>query len=78
MALSKTAATRKDVNASYAPMQHRHFATVAKIIRKLHREGGVSHSMAALIADHFAWELAETNANFDKSRFIAACLEDED
>lgn len=35
MALTKDTAHRKDLNAGIGDMQHRHFATIATIIREL-------------------------------------------
>jgi hypothetical protein len=65
---------RKDLRTTTCAMQHRHFATIAAIIRELpsgdDTRGG--------IAQHFAAHLRHTNPNFNRDRFLAACgaLED--
>lgn len=66
--LTKYAAARKDATAGYAPMQHRHFATIAAIIAKIPFN---ERRRAAMFT--FADELAKTNPKFDAKRFIAAC-----
>jgi hypothetical protein len=69
MALSETAATRKDKTSGLGPMQHRHFATIATIIRDF-----TYHKLpASMLAEHFADQLGRTNPRFDRSRFLAAC-----
>lgn len=68
MALSETAAARKD-RSGLGPMQHRHFATIATIIRDF-----TYHKLpASMLAEHFADQLGRTNPRFDRSRFLAAC-----
>ena len=62
-------AHKKDLNTTYAPMQHRHFATIAGIIRNF----GYPQERQR-IAEDFARTLKHTNPNFDSERFIAACL----
>lgn len=69
MALAYLAARRKDARTGKAEMQHRHFATVAAIIKDF----GYPQERRR-IAEHFARELASTNPRFDRERFIAACL----
>lgn len=69
MALAFAAARRKDRRTGKAAMQHRHFTTVAEIIRTL----PLDPSAHVTVAHHFANELADTNANFDRARFLAAC-----
>ncbi|MBI1316394.1 hypothetical protein GC167_05980 [bacterium] len=71
MALTQKAAHRKDVG-KIADMQHRHFATVATIIAdmKTSPRDNWTHTE---IAGHFAALLRQTNANFDRDRFLRAC-----
>ncbi|RWI90541.1 MAG: hypothetical protein EOR22_23655 [Mesorhizobium sp.] len=66
-------ANRKDLIAKTARFEHRHFATIARIIRDIPARGGDQLN----IARHFARELRGTNPRFQASRFLAACgLED--
>ena len=67
MPLTTQAATRKDLSTGLSEMQHRHFATVATIIRGL-----PEHMNKTRIAEHFACELAKTNPRFDRERFMRA------
>ena len=67
MPLSATAATAKDAG-KLAPMQHRHFATIATIIARLD-----DPAAREIAADHFARQLASTNPRFDACRFLRAC-----
>lgn len=71
MALETKAAHRKDLLLRLAPMQHRHFATIATIIREM--SGGFSEEEREDIAVAFADRLRETNPNFDRDRFLRAC-----
>ncbi|TPL64667.1 hypothetical protein [Mesorhizobium sp. B2-4-1] len=64
-----TTANRKDLNAQTARFEHRHFATIAKIIRDMPARGGDQLN----IARHFARELCGTNPRFQANRFLAAC-----
>ncbi len=73
MPLKPAAAYRKDKCSAIGEMQHRHFATVATIINRLHLSGTMSQADAACVAEHFASELIWTNPKFDKKRFLAAC-----
>lgn len=68
MTLSTKAAHRKDISTGISEMQHRHFATVATIIRALPDAG-----LRADVAEHFADSLASSNPRFDRARFLAAC-----
>ncbi len=68
MPLSKQAALNKDKTTGLAPMQHRHFATIATIIRDSNNAAH-RHYMANVFADR----LGETNPNFDRERFTSAC-----
>ena len=70
MALSIKAATRKDERAGKSEMQHRHFATVATILRMLPLETYTQE----IVVKHFADELATTNPRFDRTRFLKAAL----
>lgn len=67
--LSTQAANRKDVTSGIGRMGHRHFATIATIIREYQGEPVTQKLMAGYFADR----LDETNENFDRKRFIAAC-----
>jgi len=71
MTLSTNAAKNKDLRNVGSEMQHRHFATVAGIIRNLN--GSMSKEDVKLVAEHFSADLKNTNAKFDKKRFLAAC-----
>ena len=62
-------ANLKDLNAKTARFEHRHFATIARIIRDMPARG----SLEDTIARHFAHELRGTNPRFQASRFLAAC-----
>lgn len=48
-------------------LQHRHFAFIAATIAAMPRNARES------VAETFADACARTNANFNRSRFIAAC-----
>lgn len=50
-------------------LQRRHFETVANIIAGL----DLSDAMRLKVAKGFADELADTNPNFDRDRFMVAC-----
>lgn len=69
--LTPESATAKDIRTGLAPMQHRHFATVATIIRE--RLGALSKKDRDYVANVFSIALQETNPKFDKARFRAAC-----
>lgn len=76
---SKQAAHRKDTRQAPATFTHQHFRKVAEIIRamgKPYADRRVSDSGIALVAEHFARELADTNPNFDRHRFLMACQAD--
>ena len=68
MALTTAAAHRKDLIASLGDMQHRHFATIAAIIRE-----SVADDMQDEVARVFSNRLHETNPKFDADRFLKAC-----
>lgn len=73
--LTKDTAHRKDLNAGIGDMQHRHFATIATIIREMD-QGLIPCSEAAtrkFVAMQFAERLRATNSNFDRRRFLLAC-----
>ena len=57
-------AHRKDLNAKTARFEHRHFATIARIIRDMPARGGDKLNTAR----HFARELRATNHHFQASR----------
>lgn len=69
MALTTKAAHRKDLTTGKAYMEHRHFATVATIIRSMPPDVYGPEQ----IAEIFANELASTNPKFKRERFLAAC-----
>lgn len=72
--LTPESAARKDrTQPSGDAMQHRHFATIAAIIRSYRPETVASEADA--IAEHFANELARTNPRFDRARFLRACAD---
>ena len=71
--LTTESASRKDQRTGKSEMQHRHFATVATIIKGM--TGEDFEGLRGVIARRFADELASTNARFDRKRFIAACGE---
>lgn len=67
--LTDKAAHRKDVTTGLADMQHRHFATVATIIREMPADVYGPEQVAEIFADR----LASTNSNFNRDRFLRAC-----
>ena len=70
MALTTESALRKDRNTGKATLEHRHFATIAAIIRDMH---GLDENDRKHVAFRFADELRTTNPKFDTKRFLAAC-----
>lgn len=74
MPLTKNTAHRKDLNAGIGDMQHRHFATIATIIREM-GEGAMPLDRASreMISHRFADRLRSTNPRFDRRRFLLAC-----
>ena len=69
MTLSKSAAYRKDITSSIGDMQHRHFATIAAIIREMPADVYGPEQVAKI----FASRLADTNPRFNSNRFLRAC-----
>jgi len=69
MPLKTKTATRKDINSGLGEMQHRHFASIATIIRAMPDD-----LFSRDVAIHFADMLKETNPRFDRARFLAACM----
>jgi len=67
--LTKESAHRKDLTTGLADMQHRHFATVATIIREMPADVYGTDQVAEIFADR----LGHTNPNFDRRRFLLAC-----
>lgn len=65
MALTDESATRKDLRSGIGGLQHRHFATIAAILK----------DMATDQATCFDWadRLRYTNPKFDRDRFLRAC-----
>lgn len=68
--LTDEAAMSKDRRSHIGEMQHRHFATVATIIREYPGEPTTQR----LMAEYFADRLDETNKAFSRVRFLAACV----
>lgn len=71
MPLSTKAALCKD-NRTTGTMQHRHFATIARVINRLHTRKP-DRLTSGMVASFFADALAETNPRFDRERFLRAC-----
>lgn len=73
MPLTTESAARKDntTGRSFVQFEHRHFATLADMIKRMHSVG--SEEDRTWIADYFAGELAATNPRFDRARFLSAC-----
>lgn len=69
MALTQQTAHRKDLTTGISPMQHRHFATIAAIIRGMAADVYGPEQVATEFADR----LCDTNPNFDRLRFLLAC-----
>ena len=67
--LTTASALRKD-KRTRAQLQHRHFATIADIIRRM--DDGAPWPVED-IQTHFADHLADTNPRFDRQRFLNAC-----
>ena len=67
--LTEKSAHRKDITTGLADMQHRHFATVATIIREMPVDVYGPEQVAEIFAD----KLARTNRNFNRDRFLRAC-----
>lgn len=72
MPLSPRAAHRKDLSGKPATMTHQHFRSIAESIRKLATHPS-SELARDLVAFRFADDLARTNPNFNRVRFLAAC-----
>lgn len=68
MPLTTESALRKDRNTGKATMEHRHFATIAAILRDM-PELETHYGRAR----YFATQLAKTNPRFDRARFLRAC-----
>jgi hypothetical protein len=71
--LTTQTAHRKDINAGKARLEHRHFATIAAILRALPDRLDADEAKMEVIR-HFADELEDTNPNFNRDRFFRACL----
>lgn len=69
MALKPDAALRKDlttaITTSLGDLQHRHFATIAAILRDL--------NAPTETCEQWADRLRHTNPRFDRARFLRAC-----
>lgn len=66
--LTIEAAARKDKIGALGSLEHRHFATIAAILRNL-----PDYADKSAVIEHFADELIVTNPRFDRARFLAAC-----
>ena len=76
--LTPESATRKDKTSGLGEMQHRHFATIAAIIRgmdKVHNQEQGLIDIREDVAEHFADRLAWSNPRFDRARFLRACTD---
>lgn len=74
--LSTEAANRKDRTSGFGTLQHRHFATIAAIIREMDKVSNQEHGFIDIredVAEHFADWLGKTNPKFDRQRFLVAC-----
>jgi len=74
--MTDSAAIQKDRTSGLGEMQHRHFATVAAIIRSMEKVNNQEHGFIDVredVAHHFADNLAGTNPRFDRRRFLIAC-----
>ncbi len=74
--LSTSAASAKDRRTGSAPMQHRHFTTIAEIIRDMKKVYNGEHGFIDVredVAEELANALARTNPRFDRERFLSAC-----
>lgn len=60
----------KDRRTGRATLEHRHFATIAAIIR----DAEISWGERLMIMGIFAQELGATNPKFDRNRFKRACV----
>lgn len=67
--LKPETAQRKDLTAGIGDMQHRHFATIATIIREMKPDVYGPEE----VAQEFAERLRATNPKFDRARFLLAC-----
>ena len=66
----------RDAKQTAVDLQHRHFVFFARVLNHAQRRGlmPTEPDRAAMLLDHFAKALAETNPNFDRDRFLLACL----
>jgi len=73
MALTTAAASRKDRSMSDHELrrfQHRHYAAIAAILRRMQEDGLVPVPICNRVTQHFANEFERANEKFDRSRFI--------
>ena len=75
MPLTPESALAKDQRTGLAPMQHRHFSTVALILREVRQCDPtlLDAETFETLCRRFAIRLADTNPKFDRERFLAAC-----
>ena len=71
--LTTDSALRKDLRTGLSNLDHRHFTTIAAIIKMMDGANYSAESPRWLTAQHFANELAATNPRFDRARFLKAC-----
>ena len=76
MTLSTVAAHRKDLSGKPATMTHQHYREIASIIRRMPTFAPSLRTQRESCANAFADGLAGTNPNFNRERFLAACLSD--
>lgn len=60
-------------------MTSQHFELIAKTIREMDKVNNQEHGFIDIredVAYEFALALKKTNPNFDKERFVKACLKD--
>lgn len=74
--LTPESALRKDKANASSELQHRHFATIAAIIKTMEKVHNQEHGFIDIrqdVAEHFANRLVATNPRFDRARFLRAC-----
>lgn len=69
--LTLESALRKDRTNAHSTMEHRHFATIAGIIRDM--RGEMDKATVDRVQRYFARALRRTNDRFDALRFERAC-----
>ena len=72
MTTSKQLAKDKRTASERPQLEHRHFAVIAAIIKRMPQWNNANDQRRAA-AHHFARELRASNKVFNEQRFIAAC-----